>query len=323
MSMDGFAGHPNWWVRMYAARAAAAAGDAVRLASLAYDSNDNVREASLGALRRLKAADAEPAILAALDRSDVQLLRTAATLLKDSPRSDAAARALLGALLRLTKEGKETSRDARIPLLDALSVHATADHARDLQPLLQDFDPVVAGKTATLLTQLTGTSVAAQPSHKVRGWPASFPDLRQCLTVTLASGKSFDLRMRPEVAPVTVDRFLQLALVDRYYDGLTIHRVVPNFVIQGGGPGANEYSGHKEYMRDEVGARNSRGTVGLSTRGRNTADAQFFINLIDNSRLDQDYTVFANVDAAGLAAIDSIEEGEVMRGMAPVACSRR
>ena len=60
--------------------------------------------------------------------------------------------------------------------------------------------------------------------------------------------------MNPGAAPVTVDRFLKLALVDHYYDGLTIHRVVPNFVIQGGSPGANEYVGHKDYMRDEIGA---------------------------------------------------------------------
>ena len=101
---------------MYAARAAAAADDVVRLDKLAYDTNDNVREAALGPLRRLKKADANDAIVAALDRSDVQLLRTAAILLKDkdSPPSDRTARALIAALLRLTKEGKETSRDARV-----------------------------------------------------------------------------------------------------------------------------------------------------------------------------------------------------------------
>ena len=50
--------------------------------------------------------------------------------------------------------------------------------------------------------------------------------------------------MDGESAPITVRRFLELALHDHYYDGLTFHRVVPNFVIQGGSPGANEYVGH-------------------------------------------------------------------------------
>jgi cyclophilin family peptidyl-prolyl cis-trans isomerase len=322
MAMEAFVTHPSWWVRMYAARAASAADDAVRLDKLAHDSNDNVREAALGPLRRLKKGEADAALVAALDRSDVQLLRTAATLLKESPPNARIANALSAALLRLTKEGKETSRDARVPLLEALAIHAGPELAPDLLPLLKDFDPVVAAKAAPLVSRLTGKSATAEPVHVVRGWPQHFPDLNQCVTVKMSSGKSFTLVMDPVAAPVTVDRFLKLALVDRYYNGLSIHRIAPNFVIQGGGPGANEYAGHKEYMRDEVGARNSRGTVGLSTRGRNTADAQFYVNLIDNPRLDSGYTVFARV-SSGMAAIDAMEEGDVMNALTSAACSVR
>ena len=321
--MDAFVTHPSWWVRMYAARAAAAMGDVARLDKLAYDASDNVREAALGPLRRLKKADADAALLSALERDDVQLLRTAATLLKDSAPSDRTARALLAPLLRLTKEGKETSRDARVPLLDAIDVHAGSAIALDLQPLLRDFDPGVAARAATIVSRLTGKVAAADPVRVTRGWAPAFDDLRQCVSVSLSSGKSFTLRMSPSAAPVTVDRFLALALRDRYYDGLTIHRIAPNFVIQGGGPGANEYAGHKEYMRDEIGARNSRGTVGLSTRGRNTADAQLFINLVDNARLDADYTVFASVEPTDMAVVDSILEGDVMNRLSSVRCAAR
>jgi cyclophilin family peptidyl-prolyl cis-trans isomerase/HEAT repeat protein len=323
LSMNAFVTHPNWWVRMYAARAAGAAGDVARLEKLAYDANDNVREAALGPLRRLTKGDADPAIVDALGRTDVQLLRRAAMLLKAPPRSEQTARALVAALQRLTREGKETSRDARVALLEALAIHADAANALELQPLLKDFDPVVAAKAASLLTQLTGIPATAEPLPVRRGRPQQVSDLKQCLDVSLDSGKSFTLLMDPSAAPVTVSRFLELALVDRYYDGLTIHRVAPNFVIQGGGPGANEYSGHKEYMRDEIGARNSRGTVGLSTRGRNTADAQFFINLIDNARLDLDYTVFARVRPADMETVNAIEEGAVMRRISSVQCPAR
>ena len=319
ISMEGFVTHPNWWVRMYAAHAAAAAEDVVRLDKLALDTSDNVREAALGPLRRLRKEEAEPAIVAALERDDVQLLRTAATLLKSSPPSDRTGRALVAALLRLTKAGKETSRDARLPLLEAIEVHAAPDAAMALQPLLKDFDPQVAAKAASLVSRLTGKTVSPEPVLVRRGWATSFTDLHQCVSVNLDSGKSFILRMNPG-APITVDRFLGLALKEHYYDGLTIHRIDPNFVIQGGSPGANEYSGHKEFMRDEIGARNSRGTVGLSTRGRNTADAQFYINLVDNSRLDQDYTVFASVHPPDMPAVDAVQEGDVMRRMAQVRC---
>ena len=313
ISMEAFSTHPSWWVRMYGVRAAVAANDLVHLEKLAYDVNDNVRDAALAPLRRLKKADAEPAIVAALDRTDVQLLRTTAMLLQESPVNAKLFQPLLLALTRLTKEGRETSRDARLPLLTAIAVHARPDDARELVPLLKDFDPVVAAKAAEVITQLTGKTVLADPPPLLRGWPPAIHDLRQCVTVSLSSGPSFRMVMEPGVAPITVDRFLKLVSMDQYYDGLTIHRIVPNFVIQGGSPGANEYSGHKEYMRDEIGGRNTRGTVGLSTRGRNTADAQFFINLVDNPRLDGDYTVFAIVPPADLAVIERIQEGDVMR----------
>jgi cyclophilin family peptidyl-prolyl cis-trans isomerase len=311
--------HPVWWVRMYAAGAAAVAGDLPHLEKLAYDNNDNVREAAIEALRRLKPDEAEPAIVAALERTDVQLLRTAARLLTESPRSPSLSRPLVAALLRLTREGKETSRDARLALLDAIAVHTSRDETTELLPLLRDFDPKVAERAARIVAEFTGRTVVPAPMPPARGWPQEFQDLRQCVSVTLGAGGSFVMRMQPANAPIAVDRFLKLATKDHYYDGLTFHRVVPNFVIQGGSPGANEYAGHKEYMRDEVGGQNVRGSVGLSTRGRNTGDAQIYINLVDNPRLNYDYTIFAIVE--DLAAVDKIQEGDVIRSMNLTKCN--
>src|SRR5204863_4127798 len=135
-------------------------------------------------------------------------------------------------------------------------------------------------------SRLTGKAVQAEPTRIVRGWPQGFDATNGCVAVALAGGGIFYMKMDLTSAPVTVDRFLTLAITEHYYDGLSFHRVVPNFVVQGGSPGANEYAGHKDYMRDEIAATNERGTVGLSTRGRNTADAQFYINLVPNHRLD-------------------------------------
>ena len=96
-----------------------------------------------------------------------------------------------------------------------------------------------------------------------------------------------------------------------YFNNLSFHRIVPNFVIQGGSPGANEYMGQGPFMRDEVGRlSHRRGTVGISTRGRDTGDAQIFINLVDNLRLDFDYTVFGEVIAG---PIERILEGDTIR----------
>ncbi|MCX6565713.1 MAG: peptidylprolyl isomerase [Candidatus Aminicenantes bacterium] len=122
---------------------------------------------------------------------------------------------------------------------------------------------------------------------------------------------TFELTLFVDEAPATVVRFVELARRG-YYDGLTIHRIVPNFLIQGGSPGANEYTGDGSFMRDESGLEsNTRGTVGISTRGRDTGDAQFYINTADNDRLDHDYCVFARV-TCGMGVIDRILEGDVI-----------
>ena len=99
-----------------------------------------------------------------------------------------------------------------------------------------------------------------------------------------------------------------------YYTGLTLHRIVPNFVIQGGSPGANEYVGTDDFIRDEVGGRHLRGTLGISTRGRDTGDSQIFVNLVDNYRLDHNYTVFARV-VEGMEVVDQITEADEIVGI--------
>jgi cyclophilin family peptidyl-prolyl cis-trans isomerase len=73
--------------------------------------------------------------------------------------------------------------------------------------------------------------------------------------------------------------------------------------------------GAADYLRDELGLlSHRRGTLGISTRGRDTGDAQIFVNLVDNFRLDHNYTVFARV-SEGMEVVDRIQEGEVMESV--------
>ena len=120
---------------------------------------------------------------------------------------------------------------------------------------------------------------------------------------------SFDIGLDVDAAPLSAARIARRA-GEGYYDRLTFHRVAPNFVIQGGSPGANEDAGEPHYMRDEVGLH-YRGTVGISTRGRDTGDAQIFVNLIDSPRLDHTYTVFGTV-VAGMDVVDAVIEGDTI-----------
>jgi cyclophilin family peptidyl-prolyl cis-trans isomerase len=124
-----------------------------------------------------------------------------------------------------------------------------------------------------------------------------------------SGGGRFTLRLFPDEAPATVARVLRLVR-EGFYDGKVFQRVEPNFVIQGGGPDANEYVGDTAFMRDELTMRtHARGTVGISARGRDTGDGQWFINLVDNPRLDHEYTVFGRIDG-GQAVAERILEGD-------------
>ena len=316
--LGGHVRHVTWQVRMSAARAAAIANDVSSLEVLAYDDEDNVREPTLAPLRRLKGDEAEPYFVAALARSDYQLLRTAALELKGAKPTPELATGLLEALRRVTAEKKETSRDIRLALLERLQELGTPDQAGALVPLLRDFDIPVAQLAATVIQQWIGKPQEIDPQLLQR--PA-IPTMAEFPTeparVKLRSGKIVFIRLRPEIAPLTVARFVRLAHAG-YYNGLTFHRVAQNFVIQGGSPGANEYAGDALYMRDEIApASHMRGTVGLSTRGRDTGDAQFFINLVDNPRLDFEYTVFGTAGPMDEQndVISEIQEGDAIAGI--------
>jgi cyclophilin family peptidyl-prolyl cis-trans isomerase len=202
-------------------------------------------------------------------------------------------------------------------LLARIQSIANASQASRLTAFLTDFDPAVAERAAAILRGWGVADAAAEPRPlapigvSVRDI-AALKNARVRVTMAPGSGGgSFELRLFVDDAPATLARFVSLAR-RRYYNNLTFHRVATNFVIQGGSPGANEYVGHDRFMRDELGLRShTRGTLGISTRGRDTGDAQIFVNLIDNVRLDHDYTVFGEV-VRGMSVVDGILEGDVI-----------
>jgi len=304
--------HPAWQVRMYAARAAGILSAVEHLNTLMSDPNDNVREAALSSLIDLKRPEAVTAAIASLTRPDYQLILTAVRALEDKSNAPKATTPLMTALTRITRENKDTSRDPRMAILNRLQAYGDASQADHLEGLVKDFDPAVAQKTAEILTAWTGKPRTASPQ------PLTRPGVTMAM-VTALRGKAlrfhmagrgyFDVGLDADFAPLTTIRIARRA-GEGYYNGLTFHRIAPNFVIQGGSPGANEYMGEHFYMRDEPGLH-LRGTVGISTRGRDTGDAQIFVNLIDSPRLDHIYTVFGTV-VAGMDVVDGTLEGDVI-----------
>jgi cyclophilin family peptidyl-prolyl cis-trans isomerase/HEAT repeat protein len=288
-----FTGSRIWQLRMYAGRAAAQLKSREILEKLASDDDDNVREAAIEGLYNLVGHAADPIYVAQLSRRGNQVLRAAATALAEAPNPDEVVPALRAALERLVAKGSDNSHDARDAItktLTSLGEKTTAGHN---------------GAKGAGASSTHGTTVNDLSADDLRRLAA--PRAR----ITMRGIGAFELALFTSQASATVLRFVKLA-ESGYYNGLTFHRVVPNFVIQGGSPGANEYVGDARFMRDELGLwPHVRGAVGISTRGRDTGDAQIFIDLVDNPRLDHEYTVFAQV-LNGIDVVDRILEGDVI-----------
>ena len=168
---------------------------------------------------------------------------------------------------------------------------------------------------------LTGSACAETPTKQTQA-NDDLPTVR----IETTEG-TLMVRLRPDVAPKTVENFLQYVRSD-FYDGTVFHRVIPGFMIQGGGYTAN-LSGKPTRATVENEARrtfgNVRGSVAMARRNDpDSATSQFFINLVDNEFLDEGvrgagYTVFGTV-IEGMGVADAIANIPTTRkgGMADV-----
>lgn len=116
-------------------------------------------------------------------------------------------------------------------------------------------------------------------------------------------------------APNTVDNFITLAKKG-FYDGLTFHRVIPNFVIQGGCPNGTGSGGPGYKIKCELTGGNQyhdRGVLSMAHAGRDTGGSQFFIchNRENTAHLDRNHTCFGKV-YEGLEVIDTIRGGDII-----------
>ncbi|RMD68473.1 MAG: peptidylprolyl isomerase [Bacteroidetes bacterium] len=129
--------------------------------------------------------------------------------------------------------------------------------------------------------------------------------------VTLGTNKGdIVLELLPTLAPGTVASFRQLVR-DGYYNGKTFHRVVPNFVIQGGCPRGDGYGSLDFSLRSELPwvHYDRAGYVGMASAGNHTEGVQFFITHSPTPHLDGNYTIFARV-VQGQNVFDAIAVGD-------------
>lgn len=135
------------------------------------------------------------------------------------------------------------------------------------------------------------------------------------VTINMLSGNSIKIELYPEIAPITVDNFVKL-VQKGFYDGLIFHRVIPNFMIQGGDPQGTGMGGPGYNIKGEFssnGIQNNlnhrRGVISMArSQAPDSAGSQFFIMHMDSKHLDGAYAAFG-------AVIEGIEEVDRIAGV--------
>jgi peptidyl-prolyl cis-trans isomerase B (cyclophilin B) len=162
---------------------------------------------------------------------------------------------------------------------------------------------------ATIIVLFTaGAGIADQATQKSEERMA-----KKQLTVTMSTTKGdIKLKLFPDKAPLTVLNFVNLAKRG-YYDGLTFHRVIPDFMIQGGCPLGTGTGGPGYRFKDEFSDLRHRkpGMLSMANAGPGTNGSQFFITHVPTPWLDNKHTVFGEVASeADQKVVDSIQQGD-------------
>jgi len=134
------------------------------------------------------------------------------------------------------------------------------------------------------------------------------------LTLTLSSGGDVVIKLRPDLAPMHVERITKLAQ-DGFYDGVVFHRVIPGFMAQGGDPTGTGMGGSKlPDLKAEFNTEpHVRGACSMArAQNPNSANSQFFICFDDATFLDKQYTLWGQVES-GMEYVDALPVGEPPR----------
>lgn len=142
--------------------------------------------------------------------------------------------------------------------------------------------------------------------------------------ITMKNGGVIDLELDVKAAPLTVENFLKLA-GEGFYDGLTFHRIIPGFMIQGGCPDGTGMGGPGWHIKGEFKRngwdnplRHTRGVISMArSMEPNSAGSQFFIMHADADHLDGNYAAFGHV-VAGMDVVDEIAGVRTGYGDKPV-----
>ncbi|MGA7162288.1 MAG: peptidylprolyl isomerase [Bacteroidota bacterium] len=185
-----------------------------------------------------------------------------------------------------------------------------------MQRTLHDADRIVSQAAAHALRSITGINydaeISSSPNSSKFYKPEDTALLQRYHSALIETSKgNITMEFRADAAPFTVLNFILLAK-KHFYDGLIFHRVVPNFVIQGGDPLGTGFGGPGYAIRTEVhpDALYSEGAVGMASAGKDTEGSQFFITHCSTPHLDGRYTIFGYTK--DLDVVDKIQIGDTI-----------
>jgi len=284
----------------------------------------------LRALASFKPKGLDEVLRKQLMESDVVIRATAAELLAELPARNENTLALSQALPAALQD--KDLNDAALAIIEALGKQKSATADQAIIAALDSTDYLIRRKAVAVLREnqagdfrgRVGTVRTRNTTSDYERALARVGPVRA--TVNTTSG-SFVMEFFPDRAPLTVDNFVNLAR-KRYFNGQTVPRVVPNFVIQTGDPRGDQNGGPGYTIRCEINeATYERGAVGMALSGKDTGGSQWFVTHSPQPHLDGGYTVFGQV-VSGMEVVDRIVRGDIVRsitiaeGLPPVSRQR-
>jgi cyclophilin family peptidyl-prolyl cis-trans isomerase len=267
---------------------------------------------SLRAYAAYQPEDLHSVLLDKLAEPDVGIRATAAELLGDLPPDKEIQQALMAALRRALND---MENDAVLAILNALAKQKTPEALQAIKSALSARDYLVRWRAAALLRAAGVADAKAQPEtvvsrNKLADYGRALARAEKKVTARVETSQgTFVIELLSEDAPLTVDNFVELAKTN-YFNNVLFHRVVGNFVIQGGDPTGTGSGGPGYSIRCEINMQHyERGAVGMALSGKDTGGSQWFVTHSPQPHLDGGYTVFGRV-IVGMDVVDRIARGD-------------
>lgn len=251
-----------------------------------------------------------------LNSTDIIIRATAAELLDAQPPNTANTRALIDALPRAMRDADQ---DAALAILSALGKQKNNAANEAIKSALDSKDHLIRRRAIALLKanglgDFSDRIGTVQTRNTDADYRRAMARIGKKPTVTVVTTKgSFTIEFLPDDATLNVDNFIQLAKKG-YFNGQTVPRVVPNFVVQAGDPRGDQNGGPGYTIRCEINEVSfERAAVGMALSGKDTGGSQWFVTHSPQPHLDGGYTVFGHV-IRGMEVVDQIARGDrIMR----------